>query len=504
MADDTTTSGAGQSSLGGGLDFRRQTVEELAGQVRRKELSARELVEHSLARIEALDGRLNSFCALDAERARQDAAELDRRIAAGEDPGPLAGIPLGVKDLEDAAGFVTTYGSALRAGDAPAALDSPLVARLRAAGCIVLGKTNTPEYGHKGITDNPLFGATANPWSLEHSSGGSSGGTASAVAAGLVPLGTGSDGGGSIRLPSSVCGLSGIKTSQGRVPLGGPTAPGSGVLSVKGPMTRTVRDAALALDACVGPHPTDIFSHPAPPAPWRPELGAPGDVRPPERVVWCPNLGFGTVDREVLDVCERAVSRLADAGTEVIPVDVVFRDDPLGPWLTLWVVARYKAQGHVIGTPDWERLSPSIRPQIELGAKVSGADHARALDAAHALNWELEAVLGEVAPILLCPTVAGRPPRLDAPEGRGLLNGEQTQAWVQFTPVFNLTRNPAGSVCAGLAGDGLPVGLQVVGRQLADLDVLRAMAALEDVIGFDRLPEVAATTGRGRREEESR
>jgi Asp-tRNA(Asn)/Glu-tRNA(Gln) amidotransferase A subunit family amidase len=474
------------------IDFQRQTVEALATAVRRKQLSARDLVDHALARIEVLDPQLNTFCAFDADRARRDAADLDRRIAAGDDPGPLAGIPLGVKDLEDAAGFVTTYGSPLRQGDPTAEIDSPLVARLRAAGCIVVGKTNTPEYGHKGVTDNPLFGATANPWSLGHSSGGSSGGTAAALAAGLVPLGTGSDGGGSIRLPSSICGLSGIKTSQGRVPLGGPNPPGSGVLSVKGPMTRTVRDAALALDACVGPDPTDIFGHPAPPGPWRPQLGQPGDVAPPERVVWCPNLGFGTVDAEVLRVCEAAVAKLADAGTEVIPVDVVFRDDPLGPWLTLWVVARYKAQGHLIGTPDWERLSPSIRPQIEAGAKVSGADVARALDAAHTLNWELCQVLGEIAPIVLSPTVAGRPPRLDEPQGRGLLNGELTQAWVQFTPVFNLTRNPAGSVCAGLAADGLPVGLQVVGRQLADLDVLQAMAALEDVIGFDQVPEIRA------------
>ena len=207
-------------------------------------------------------------------------------------------------------------------------------------------------------------------------------------------------------------------------------------------------------------------------------------------MVWCPNLGFGTVDREVLAVCEAAVERLAATGVEVVPVDVVFDEDPIAPWLALWTAARHRTHGHLVGTPDWERLSPSIRPQIEAGAKVTGSDYAVALDQAHLLNWRLDQTLAELAPILLCPTLAGRPPRTDA-EGRGMINGEETLAWVQFTPVFNLTRNPAGSVCAGLAGDGLPVGLQVVGRQLDDEGVLAAMATLEDAIGFDQLAPLA-------------
>ena len=180
---------------------------DLAGRVRAGTLAARDLVEHALERIDALNPTLNAFVAVDADGARAAAGAVDDAVARGEDPGPLAGIPIGVKDLEDAAGFTTSYGSALFAGDPAARSDSLMVARLRAAGCVVVGKTNTPEFGWKGDTDNVAFGATKNPWNLSHSPGGSSGGTAAALAAGMVPMATGSDGGGSIRIPSSCCGL---------------------------------------------------------------------------------------------------------------------------------------------------------------------------------------------------------------------------------------------------------------------------------------------------------
>ena len=462
--------------------FWSASVEDLAGQVRRRTLSARELVEVALARIAAVDPTVRAFVAVDADGARRRAATLDARIARGEDVGPLAGIPIGVKDLEDTAGFVTTYGSALRGDDAPAARDSVLVGRLRAAGCIVLGKTNTPEYGHKGVTDNPLFGATANPWNPAYTPGGSSGGSAAALAAGMVPLATGSDGGGSIRLPASLCGLSAIKTSQGRVPIADGRAPGSGLLSVVGPMTRRARDAAYVLDAVVGPHPADPFAHPAPTSSWRAAI----DGRPPGAVVWSPTLGFGTTDPEIVGACERAVTALASAGTRVVRVDDVFATDPLGPWLTLWVVARYRAQGHLIDTPDWERLSESIQPQIRAGAKATAVDVAAAVDATYLLAARLEDLFATHAPILLCPTIAGHPPLVGSELGE--VAGEATPAWVKYTPFVNLSRNPAGSVCVGRSSRGIPIGLQVIGRQLDDLGVLQAMAALEDLLAFDDAP----------------
>lgn len=462
--------------------FRADTVEGLAADVRARRVSARELTDRAIGQLDAVDGAVRAFVAVDAERARAEAAAIDERIARGDDVGPLAGIPIGVKDLEDAVGFRTTFGSALRADDPVAARDSVLVARLRAAGCVVLGKTNTPEYGHKGTTDNPLFGATHNPWALDRTCGGSSGGSAAALAAGIVPLATGSDGGGSIRLPASVCGLSGIKTSQGRVAIANPAAPGSGILTVVGPMTRTTRDAAYVLDAVVGPHPADPFAHDAPAAPWRPLV----DGRPPARVVWSPTLGYGSNDPEVDIACEQAVEALAAAGTEVVRLDRVFDTDPLPAWITMWVVARFKAQGHLMGTADWERISESLRPQITAGADLAGVDYARAVDAVYDVARRLEEVLGGTAPYLLCPTVAGHPPLVG--EALGEVAGEATPAWVQYTPFLNLSRNPGGSVCVGRSSRGVPIGLQVIGRQLDDLGVLRVMAAVEDVVAFADSP----------------
>ena len=460
------------------MDFRRTTVEELAARVRAGELAATDLVQHALDRIDALDGDVNAFTQVDGERALADAAAVDRRIAAGEEVGPLAGIPLGVKDLEDAAGFVTTFGSDLHAADPPARVDSAVVARLKAAGAVVVGKTNTPELGFKAVTDNIPFGATANPWDLTRSPGGSSGGSAAAIAAGMVPLATGSDGGGSIRIPSALCGLSGIKTSQGRVPLGGPSAPGAGLLSVRGPMARRIRDVATALDTCVGLDPTDIYAFPGPHVPFRPHLE--GDVRP-RRVAYSPTLGYARVDREVAAAVAAAVDRLADAGTEVVEVATVFPQDPILAWLHVWTASRARAQGNLRGTPEWERIDPDLRAQIELGLTLTAVQYAEALDAMHEINLRLEAALAD-APLLVCPALAGHAPVLGH---QGTVDGEETPTWVSFTPFLNMSRNPAGTTPVGLTASGLPIGLQVIGRQRDDLGVLRAIAGLEDLLGLD-------------------
>jgi aspartyl-tRNA(Asn)/glutamyl-tRNA(Gln) amidotransferase subunit A len=465
------------------MDFRRTSVAELATQVQAGELSARELVAHALDRIEALNPVINAFCAVDGDRALAEAAALDERVAAGEQIGPLAGIPLGVKDLEDAAGFVTTFGSALHAGDAPAASDSAHVARLRAAGCIVVGKTNTPEHGFKGVTDNPTFGATRNPWSTDHSPGGSSGGSGAAIAAGMVPLATGTDGGGSIRIPSSLCGLSGLKPSQGRVPNGGDRPPGSAVLSTRGPMARTIRDVALALDACVGPDPTDVFTFPGLHDRWHPQLD---EVEVPDRVVFSPTMGHYAVDREVATAVRAAVDALASAGTEVIEVDQALDEDPTVAWFHLWCATRARTQGHLVDTPDWERIDPELRRLVEFGLGLSGVDVVRALDACHTVNHQLESRVFSKAPLLLTPTVAGHAPRIGS---NGTIDGEETPSWVGFTPFANLSRNPVGSVPCGLTSGGIPIGLQVVGAQRDDIGVLRAIASLEEVLGFG---EVAA------------
>ncbi|MBK5224042.1 MAG: amidase [Acidimicrobiia bacterium] len=465
------------------MDFRRTTVAALVAQVRSGELSATELVTHAIDRIAALDGQINAFSQHDPERSLAAAALIDRRLQAGEDVGPLAGIPIGVKDLEDAEGYVTTFGSDLHVADPPADRNSVLVERLTAAGCVVVGKTNTPEFGFKGVTDNVPFGATTNPWDPSRTPGGSSGGSAAAIAAGMVPLATGSDGGGSIRIPSALCGLSGIKTSQGRVPLGDPAPSGTGLLSVRGPMTRTIRDAALALDASVGPHPLDVFALPAPQQAWAPQLD--GDVLPP-RIAYSPTMGYATVDREVAAVVEAAVRQLEAAGTEVVEVPMVFESDPVMAWVHIWTTSRARTQGRLKGTPEWERIDPELRDQIEMGLRITGVQYAEAIDACHLINAQLEAAMQE-APLLVCPTLAGQAPVLGRP---GTIDGVESPTWVSFTPFLNLSRNPGGSVCAGFTGSGLPVGLQVIGRQRDDIGVLRCLAAFEDVLGIDRLTPV--------------
>lgn len=467
------------------LDFRRQTVTELAAAVRSGRLAARELVGHALTRIEALNPQLGAFVAVDGDRAMAAAAAVDERVAAGRDPGPLAGIPLGVKDLEDAAGFATTHGSAALGPHPPAAADSILVARLKAAGCVVVGKTNTPELGHKADTANGLFPPTVNPWDPDRSPGGSSGGTAAALAAGLVPLATGSDGGGSIRIPAACCGLTGVKPSLGRVPSGGAEPPDWPDLSTRGPMARRVADVVAALEVAVAPDPTDIRALPRPEASWSAALREPSL---PRRVVWSPTLGYAQVDAEVLQVCEAALARFADAGVEVVTVDDVFEEDPLDPWLTLTGAYHLRSLAAVRGTPAWEQVDPLLAAQVEWAASLGAADVVRAVDQCHRLNLRLVALFHR-ADLLLTPTTAGIAPRR-ALDGQGEVNGQVEPNWVRFTYPFNLTRSPAASVCVGLGPSGVPVGLQLVGPQHGDLVVVRAAAAVEEAIGFDQVAPV--------------
>jgi Asp-tRNA(Asn)/Glu-tRNA(Gln) amidotransferase A subunit family amidase len=463
------------------MDFRQTPVVELARQVRRKEVAARELTAHALDRIEALDGAVGAFVTVDGERALEQAAAVDQIVATGGDPGPLAGVPIGVKDLEDAAGYRTTYGSPLWADGPPAASDSALVARLRAAGCVVVGKTNTPEQGWSAVTDNALCGPTRNPWHLGHTAGGSSGGSAAAIAAGMVPLATGSDGGGSIRIPSSCCGLSGMKPSSGRVPSGGRDAPSWLDLSTKGPMARRMADVVWALDAVVGPEPTDLRSLPRPEASWPAGLD---DPHLPVRVAWSPTLGYAPLDDEVRAICERAVGVLESLGSVVVEADPVFDEDPIATWSTIANACLGRTFEPRVLDPAYDRTPRLLQRMVGAGASLSAVDLVQALDECHRLNLVLVDLFHDVR-LLVTPTLAAPPPSFDtAPAGR--INGVVDPGWVRFTYPFNLTRSPAATVCAGLTADGLPVGLQLVGPQHADLVVLRAAAALETALGFDQ------------------
>lgn len=468
------------------MDFRRVSVTSLADDVRAGRTGARELVTHALERIETLNPDVNAFVAIDDGAALEAADQIDDMVAAGRDPGPLAGIPIGVKDLEDAAGFVTTHGSPVFAGGPAATVDSVLVNRLKAAGCIVIGKTNTPELGWKGDTDNTVFGPTRNPWNLDHSPGGSSGGSAAAIASGMVPLATGSDGGGSIRIPSSCCGLSGMKPSLGRVPSGGSEPPDWQHLSTKGPMARRLADVVAALGIVVGPDPSDLRSLPRPEASWPAALL---DPQVPVRVAWSPTLGYAPVDDDVLKVCRRAVAVLESLGADVVEIEPVFDEDPVRDWLTLAMAYNLRTLAPYRGTDVWKLVDPLLAASMDWAAdNLNVLDVVRAEDACHRLNTRLVELFHDVR-LLVTPTCAALPPPRGL-DGGGLINGALDANWVRFTYPFNMTRSPAASVCAGLSDGGLPVGLQLVGPQHADLVVIRSAAALEAALGFDELAPV--------------
>ncbi|MFZ8889477.1 MAG: amidase [Pseudomonadales bacterium] len=464
------------------MDYRDGTLKAWAERVAKGERSAEALMASTLDRIEQLNPSLSAFTELrPREAVLAEARAVDEARSRGEPLPPLAGMPLGVKDLEDAAGLLSTYGSALY-GHAPATEDSVLVSRLREAGAIVVGKTMTPEFGCKGVTNNPRHGICRNPFALERSPGGSSGGSSAALAAGLVPLATGSDGGGSIRIPAAFSGHSGFKASQGRLPLGDELPPTTGTLAVRGPMTYDLSGTCLALALAQGPHPRDIFSLPAVPG----LFANAGAMPAPKKVLWAPTLGFAELDAPVASALAAARQRLEDAGIEVVEVAGPFPEHPLPGWWTLWSALLARKLGPYRGTEDWDAIDPELREIVAYGMdEVSGADYARAMDQCTTLAMALEATLERHgASLLLGATCPCLPPEHDAP---GIVLGRQTGRWVEMTLPMNMTRMPAATVAAGLAREGegpaLPVGLQVLGGQHQDAAVLSGALALEKILG---------------------
>ena len=437
------------------------TALEIAASVRSGETTAVAVIDATFARIARLNPALNAIIAGDQERARSQAAVIDARLATGgHDQLPLAGVPLAVKDTEDTIGYRTTHGSRLFADHPPAESDSILVGRLKAAGCVVVGKSNVPEFACSADTSNLLFGSTRNPCDLERVAGGSSGGAAAAVASGMVPLGTASDGGGSIRIPASACGLPGFKPSLGRIPDGGPRPVDWPLVTTRGVLTRTVGELLAALDVIVGPDPTDLRSLPAPCEPFSTAV-ARTDL--PRRVGWSPRLGYDWTEPSVLAACERVIHRLAESGVEVIEIDTIFDSEPYDVWGPL--IAAYVQRS--VGDHDRSLLTEEVRTGIEDADRLTARDLVAVEDTCHHLNLQLAEVFADVD-LLLTPTLHRDPPR----------SGE-TIAWIRATGVFNLTRSPAGTIPVGLSDAGLPVGLQVVGPQHGDVAVLAMMARLE-------------------------
>jgi aspartyl-tRNA(Asn)/glutamyl-tRNA(Gln) amidotransferase subunit A len=455
----------------------------LAGAIRQKAVSPVEVVDALLARIERVNPAINAYCTVTADAARAAARDAEARLARGGPLGPLHGVPVSVKDTLWTAGVRTTMGSVIHADFVPAE-DALVVARLKAAGAIVLGKTTTPEYAFKGLTDSALFGVTRNPWSLAHTPGGSSGGAGAAVAAGLGPIGVGTDEGGSIRLPASFSGVVGLKPTFGlvpRVPVGV-----AELLTHIGPLARTVADCALFLTVAAGRDDRDGWSAPAPPADYLAELGRPPGAL---RVAWSPRLGYAAVDPEVLRVTGAAAARLPALGWTVEEADPGFEDPA-----AISDAFRYPLLAAALGdhlAAHRARMDPGLVALVEWGQRMTGEDVARALLGRHALWAWVEAFFRRYD-LLVTPMIAVPPFRADAApptEIAGRAVGRR--GWMPFTYPFNLTGQPAISLPCGWTAEGLPIGLQLVGRRFEDALVLRAAAAFEAAWPWaDRRPPI--------------
>ena len=457
---------------------------EIAQLIRRKELSPVDVVEATLARIDALNPRLNAFCLVTPDVARAAAREAEIAVMKGEPLGPLHGVPFSVKDVLYTKGIRTTGGSRLFAELVPEHDVIP-VGRLRASGGVMLGKTNTSEFGHKAWTDNPMFGVTRNPWNLELTPGGSSGGAAAAVASGLGPLALGTDGGGSVRLPASFCGVYGFKPSWARVPQW-PGFPGWERLSHIGPITRTVRDAAAMLDVIAGGDDRDRESLPSEAGTY---LEACDGGLDGLHVAWTPDLGYAHVDPRVLAVCEDAAADFDRLGCHVEVVNPGW-ENPEEDFSTIVAAQFYAGWGADIDATD-SQLDSTLAKFIRRGASVTASDYLRAWGRVEAYWIEVRAFL-ERFDLLLTPTVAIPPFAASARPPREI-DGHQVSVlgWMPFTYPFNLTGQPAASVPAGFTEDGAPVGLQIVGQRLADRTVLAASAAFEALRPWsDRRPSI--------------
>ncbi|MBZ2196491.1 amidase [Occultella gossypii] len=437
------------------------------------DLSPVEATRAVLDAIEARDPELNAYCLVDPERALTQAAESEQRWRSGHAKGLLDGVPVSIKDVFLTKAWPTRRGSRAIAADGPWEVDSPAVARLREDGMVLLGKTNTPEIAWKAVTDSALTGITRNPADPSRTAGGSSGGSAAAVAAGLGPVSIGTDGGGSIRIPASFCGVVGFKPTYGRVPLY-PASP-FGPLAHAGPITRTVEDAALLMDIMVLPDHRDPTALAPPRTTYRSEFNR--EVTG-IGVAYSRDLGYVRVDPEVGEIVDRAVARLDEAGLPVTAIDPGFTD-PLEAFDVLWAAGAAAMLNRMPGAA--ETLDPGLAAVWQRGRSLSAVDYVDARAVAAELGIRMGA-FHRTHNLLLTPTVpipafeAGH----DVPPGSGLTGWPQ---WTPFSYPFNLTQQPAISIPVGTTAAGLPVGLQIVGPRHSDDLVLAVARFTEWLLG---------------------
>ncbi|QGN35494.1 amidase [Microlunatus sp. Gsoil 973] len=457
------------------------TATELLDAYRRRTISPVEATEAALAAITAYNPVVNAYVLVDPEGALAAAAAAERRWAAGRPLGPLDGVPMSIKDIFLTSRWPTLRGSRLIDESGPWTEDAPAVARLRESGAVFLGKTSTPEFAWKGVTDSPRYGATGNPWGPDRHAGGSSGGSAAAVGLGMGPVSIGTDGGGSVRIPASFTGTTALKPTYGLVPMYPPSP--FGTLSHAGPMTRTVADAALLMDVITGFDSRDWSAMPTPQGSFTRGLT---DPIAGLRIAFSPTLGYGTNDTSVEDAVRAAVDVLADAGAVVAEADPKIIE-PLEAFQVLWFAAVAKVlQGH---DHQLDLVDPGLVAIAEQGRGLSASQY---LDAT-AVRMELGIELGRFHSeydILVTPTmpIPAFSTDLQAPEG---WRSSLWTTWTPYTYPFNMTQQPALSVPCGFSADGMPVGLQIVGPRHSDRTVLQVGQAFQDLTDWHtRVPNL--------------
>lgn len=452
-----------------------------------KDVSIVELVELFYSRIESLNPLLNAYLALCSDQALQQAHAAQEAVQRGGPVGPLHGIPISIKDLEATKDIPTTMGCYVFRDRTPA-MDSIVVERVRQAGAIVLGKTNTPEFGLYGMTENKLGDSCRNPWNTDCTAGGSSGGAGAALAAGLCTIATGSDGGGSIRIPASFNGVTGIKPSQGRVPrYGGYGRPSANQYSQSGPMTRTVAETALLLQVLAGPDPRDPISLRQTPPDFSADLSK--GVRG-LRIAWSADLGYAAVDPEVVEVASAAARVFQELGATVEEPQLAL-EDPFEAFWDAFTTASYTSNGHLLEDHADDLTDYGLR-SLRHGATVTGADLSRAILKADQLRRQLETLFDDYD-LLLTPTMAV--PAFPVDGRPTVIGGREVDpfwGYLPFTYPINMTGQTASSVPCGFSTGGMPIGLHIIGPHGSEAKVLQASAAFEEARPWnDKRPPVS-------------
>jgi aspartyl-tRNA(Asn)/glutamyl-tRNA(Gln) amidotransferase subunit A len=456
------------------------TIESLSQRLRQREISPVTVVEAYLERIDAINGRLNAYITVIGEQALAEAHLFEQEILAGQYRGPLHGVPVALKDLYDVSGVPTTAGSKIYAERMPDE-DASSVARLRKAGAIILGKANLHELAYGATNEDSFFGPTRNCWDLDRIPGGSSGGSAAAVAAELCAAATGSDTGGSIRIPAALCGVVGIKPSYGRISCHG-ISPLSWSMDHPGPLTRSVNDAAVMLGAMAGYDPRDPASVDRPVPDFTVELrdGVEG-LRIAVDLKWA----LSQSDSEVRNAFEAALSVLEGLRAEVVEVSLSRIPEATSAALTILASEAGAVHEEFLQSRPQD-FGDNVRARLERGFQIRGIDYGRARRIGQWLERDLETVF-ETVDLIVTPTCSITAPKFG--QEAVLVHGEETPvmtALTQFTRVFNLTGTPAITVPCGFSSQGLPIGLQMVGALWNEAIMLRAAYAYEEAAEWHR------------------